>query len=120
MVVPNVKIVVTVNVDNMKKEKSLRFNEGKPKWSYVHFASLIPMVRVLMFGAEKYAPMNWQKGLDLREILESQQRHLAALMDGEENDPESGLSHMGHIQCNAMFYNYHKMKQDEEHKNTKS
>lgn len=29
-----------------------------------------------------------------------------ALMDGELDDKESGLPHMGHIQCNAMFYNY--------------
>jgi len=33
-------------------------------------------------------------------------RHLSALMDGEEKDKESGISHIGHIQCNAMFYNY--------------
>lgn len=92
-------------------ERSDRFNEGKPKWSLVHFESLVPMIRVLEFGARKYAPENWKKGLDLKEILESMQRHLAALMDGEETDKESGISHMGHIQCNAMFYNYHKSKQ---------
>ena len=95
-------------------EKSDRFNEGKPRWGLVHFESLVPMIRVLEFGAKKYSPENWKKGLDLREILESMQRHLAALMDGEEIDKESGISHMGHIQCNAMFYNYHKSKQDNE------
>lgn len=89
-------------------EKGLRYNKDKRKWSYVHFKSLEPMIEVLEFGAKKYAPFNWQKGLDLKEILESMQRHLAALMDGEEIDPESGISHVGHIQCNAMFYNYHK------------
>lgn len=94
------------------EEKSLRFNNGKPRWSLVHYESMIPMIRVLEFGADKYAPENWKKGLDLKEILESMQRHLAALMDGEEFDKESGVSHMGHIQCNAMFYNYHKNKLD--------
>lgn len=64
------------------------------------------MVRALEFGAQKYAPENWKKGLDKKEILESMMRHLVAIMDGEENDQESGISHMGHIQCNAMFYNY--------------
>jgi hypothetical protein len=88
--------------------KADRFNEGKPKWSLVHFGSLIPMIRVLEFGAKKYSPDNWKKGMDTKEILESMQRHLAALIDGEEVDFESGISHMGHIQCNAMFYNYHK------------
>lgn len=88
------------------KEKAMRFNNGKLKWSYVHFGSLEPMVRVLMYGAEKYAPENWKKGLDMKEILESMQRHLCSLLDGEVIDPESGLPHMGHVQCNAMFYNY--------------
>lgn len=91
-----------------------RFNEGKPKWSLVHFDSLIPMIRVLEFGANKYAPNNWMKPMDTKEILESMQRHLAALFDGEIYDKESGISHMGHIQCNAMFYNYHIKKLNNE------
>ena len=87
--------------------KAMRFNDGKLKWSLVHFKSLEPMVKVLMFGAKKYDAHNWKKGLDRDEILESMMRHLAAIIDGEENDPESGISHMGHIMCNAMFYQYH-------------
>lgn len=89
-----------------QKDHGLRYNDGKLKWSYVHFESLEPMVRVLMFGAQKYQPFNWQKGLKKDEILESMQRHLAKLIDGEQNDPESGLPHIGHIMCNAMFYQY--------------
>jgi hypothetical protein len=34
-------------------------------------------------------------------------RHLIALLDGEELDSESGLPHIGHIMCNAMFHSYH-------------
>lgn len=64
------------------------------------------MIQVLEFGATKYEPFNWQRGLDKREILESLQRHLAKLFDGEEIDTESGLHHIGHIMCNAMFYSY--------------
>lgn len=86
--------------------KALRYNAGKAKWSLVHFESMLPMVQVLEFGAKKYAPDNWKKGLDKKEILESMMRHLAALMDGQDVDPESGIHHIGHIQCNAMFYSY--------------
>ena len=88
------------------KSKADRFNDGKLKWSLVHWGSLKPLVQVLMFGAEKYSPDNWKKGLDKKEILESMTRHLTALMDGETHDPESGLHHIGHILCNAMFYSY--------------
>jgi len=93
------------------EEKSLRFNDGKLKWSYVHFKSLEPMIHVLMFGAQKYTPNNWMIKLDRKEILESSMRHLTDLLDGEEIDKESGLPHAGHIQCNMMFYNYHTEKE---------
>lgn len=94
----------------MQKNSALRYNKGKLKWSLIHWKSLEPMVRVLEFGCRKYSPHNWKKGLNKEEILESMMRHLTALLDGEENDPESKISHMGHIMCNAMFYNFFNKK----------
>jgi len=87
--------------------KADRYNEGKTKWGLIHWPSIEPLAKVLMFGANKYAPENWKKGLNRTEILESAQRHLIALFNGEENDKESGLSHAGHIMCNMMFYTFH-------------
>jgi hypothetical protein len=86
-----------------------RFNTGKLKWSLVSWMALAPMVRVLMFGAEKYDDHNWKKGLKYTEVCESLQRHINAFIEGEENDPESKLSHVGHILCNAMFLSYMSM-----------
>lgn len=83
-----------------------RFNTGKLKWSLVSWRALAPMVQVLMFGAEKYDDHNWKKGLKFTEVTESLQRHLNAFIEGEDNDPESKLSHVGHILCNAMFLSY--------------
>ena len=68
--------------------------------------ALEPMVRVLMFGAKKYDDHNWKKGLNWTEICESLQRHMNAFLDGEDNDKESKLYHVGHILCNAMFLSY--------------
>ena len=87
-------------------EKGDRLNQGKPKWSLVPQSALIPMVQVLEYGATKYAPYNWAKGLPITEIYESLKRHLDAFMEGEDNDPESTLSHIGHIQCNALFLSW--------------
>jgi hypothetical protein len=87
----------------------LRYNTGKLKWSLVSWKALEPMVRVLMFGAEKYDSHNWKKGLEYTEVCESLQRHLNAFIDGENDDPESKLSHVGHILCNAMFLSYMSM-----------
>jgi hypothetical protein len=83
-----------------------RWNKGKPQWSLVHFKSFEQMVRVLEFGATKYAPYNWAKGLSVKEILESTLRHTMALLGGEDNDPETGLPHYAHMQCNDMFLAY--------------
>lgn len=88
-------------------DKALRYNEGKVQWSLVDFPSLEPMVRVLEFGMKKYAKDNWKKHMDLDKILDSTMRHIAALNSGESIDPESGLPHIGHIMCNAMFYSFH-------------
>jgi len=93
--------------------EAMRFNEGKVQWALVHFKSLEPMVRVLEFGAKKYAPNNWKKGLPDRQVMESMQRHLAAMIDGEENDSETGLPHVGHIMCNCMFLSYQQLQRHE-------
>lgn len=85
------------------KKEGLRFNQDKPKWSLVPQSALLPMVKVLEFGAKKYAPQNWMKGLSVVEICESMKRHLDAFMEGEDNDKESLISHIGHLQCNALF-----------------
>lgn len=84
------------------EDKGKRHNKGKPKWSLIPQSALLPMVEVAEFGAQKYDPWNWSKGLSVTEICESLKRHLDAFMEGQTNDPESGKSHVGHIQWNAM------------------
>lgn len=87
-------------------EQALRYNENKRKWSMVDFESLEGMVKVLENGALKYNRDNWKKGMPVTEVIESLLRHTFTLLKGEENDKESGLSHISHIQCNAMFIDY--------------
>lgn len=97
----------------MKEQKAERDNDGKLQWSLVDFDSLEDMVKVLEFGAKKYAANNWKKGLETTKIVESLIRHLTAYLNGENNDSESGLPHTGHILCNAMFLSYiHKFMPD--------
>lgn len=94
-------------------EQGDRKNENKLRWSLVDFESLKPMVEVLEFGAKKYDDHNWKKGLKTTEICESLIRHLTAYMNGEDNDLESGLPHVGHIMCNAMFLSHmHEFKKE--------
>lgn len=107
--IADAQTTIAITEEPEEGKSSDRFNEGKPQWSMVHFASLEPLVRTLEYGAKKYSKDNW-KGNPVggpTQHLESLSRHLFALMDGEENDPESGLPHIGHIMANAMFYSYH-------------
>jgi hypothetical protein len=89
-----------------EEKRALRYNQGKLKWSLVDWKCLEPMVEVLEVGAQKYESHNWKKGLPVTEVSESLIRHMFAFMNGEDNDPESGKSHLGHVMCNAMFLIY--------------
>lgn len=80
-----------------------RNNQGKLRWSLLDMKTLEGLVKVLMMGAEKYSDYNWQKGLPINEVYESLMRHLVSFMNGEDNDSESGLSHLDHALCNIYF-----------------
>jgi hypothetical protein len=58
---------------------------------------------VLTFGAKKYAAHNWRGGFDYSRLIGANLRHILAFNDGEDNDPESGLSHMAHAGCCTLF-----------------
>lgn len=90
----------------MYKEKAKRNNKDKLKWSLVDFNSFEDMVKALEYGAKKYDMHNWKKGLLITEVADSMLRHLFSFLEGEDNDKESGISHIGHIQANAMFLSY--------------
>lgn len=55
------------------------------------------------YGAQKYAPWDWAKGMPWSVPVACMMRHLLALQRGEEIDPESGLPHIGHLMCNALM-----------------
>ena len=87
-------------------QQALRYNQGKLEWSLVDFDSLEGLVRVLEYGAHKYARNNWKKGMPVTQVSESLMRHLFAFLRGEDVDPESGCRHLSHVMCNTMFLEY--------------
>lgn len=81
----------------------IKHDAGKPRAELLPSAPLLAIAEVLTFGAQKYAPHNWRKGFDQSRLIGAAMRHLLAYNDGEDTDPESGLSHMAHAGCCVLF-----------------
>lgn len=63
--------------------------------------------KVLTFGAKKYADNSWQNLPNFwNRYKGALLRHLTAIDKGELIDPESGLPHIDHILCNAVFLDW--------------
>ena len=59
----------------------------------------------LLYGARLYGRSNWREaGVRASVYVSACQRHLAAWFEGEDNDPDSGLPHLGHaLACLAIL-----------------
>lgn len=80
-----------------------KFDQDKPRMELLSSAAMIEVAKVLGFGAKKYDPWNWAKGISYSRIIGAAMRHMAAWKDGEDKDPESGLNHLAHAMCGLMF-----------------
>lgn len=81
-----------------------KYDAGKARWDLLPFDAVAGIVDVLTYGATKYAPEGWRKVPDARaRYTAALLRHLAAWRGGERLDPESGLPHLAHVACNAVF-----------------
>lgn len=79
-----------------------RFNAGKLRYDLIPPDALADVARVYTYGANKYEPRNWEKGLSWSDTLASLERHVQAFKAGEDRDAESGLPHMAHVAWNAL------------------
>ena len=60
------------------------------------------IAKALQLGGNKYHPWNWRKArVGRMTYAHAIKRHLDAWIDGEDNDPESGLSHIAHVAASA-------------------
>lgn len=89
--------------------KGLRYDANKLGLHLLPVLALGEVAAVLDYGQKKYssdsydATDNWRKGLKWRATVGSLLRHSFAFLRGEDRDPESGLLHMAHAACNALF-----------------
>lgn len=97
------------------KGKGQKLDSAKPMWDLLPWEELEEVVKVLTFGAKKYAPENWQKVENgERRYRAAAFRHLAEIGKGVWQDAETGLSHYSHVICCALFASWHGKKSKKE------
>ena len=83
--------------------EAVKHDQGKVPYDLLPTSALHGVAEVLGFGAKKYAPNNWRKGMGWSRLVGAALRHLTAWNDGEDKDPESNLSHLKHAACCIAF-----------------
>ena len=81
----------------------MKYDAGKAPISLIDRHAIEEIAAVLAFGANKYAAHNWRNGISYSRLIDAALRHLFAFADGEDNDPESNLSHIAHAGCCVVF-----------------
>lgn len=80
-----------------------KLDTGKDPWHLAPWDAFRCVVSVLAFGAKKYAPRNWEKGMAWSRLFSATQRHLTAWWQREGDDPDTGYSHLWHAGCCVVF-----------------
>lgn len=71
-------------------------------FSVIPTAALLHLGEVMKLGANKYGPFNWRDTpVPAETYVDAIGRHLLSWQDGEDNDPESGMSHLAHIMASC-------------------
>lgn len=100
-----------------------KYDEGKVPIDLVATDWIEGTARILQFGATKYAPYNWSKGMLWSRVFSATLRHLYKWWRGEKVDPETGESHLYHASCCLMFlseYELHSLGEDDRPTYTKN
>lgn len=85
-------------------EQGRKDDAGKLDWTLLPIEPTEDVIRVLAFGAAKYARDNWRLVPDAKNRYTAAAiRHIVAHQKGEQNDPESGLPHLAHAACCLLF-----------------
>lgn len=92
-----------VRKNTNKEVGGVKHDLGKVPLDLLPMAALMEVGEILRFGAEKYAPYNWAKGMSYSRLIAASLRHIFAFNQGEDLDPETKRSHLAHALCCLLF-----------------
>jgi hypothetical protein len=82
----------------------VKYDSGKPRFGLIPPYAIEEVAKVLTVGAQKYSPNNWKYVENGQaRYVDAMSRHLNSFIKGESTDPETGLHHLAHAICCAMF-----------------
>lgn len=84
-------------------EPGKKYDSGKSPLDLLPTYPLLEIAKVLDFGAKKYEKQNWRKGMSWSRLIGAALRHITAWNEGEDLDPETGLSPLAHASCCLLF-----------------
>lgn len=90
----------------------MKFDDEKLRWDLLPYDAIEKIVEIMTHGANKYAPNNWRK-VAIERYQGALMRHFTADINGEVIDKDSGLLHVAHMACNALFILWLRMKEQE-------
>ena len=86
-----------VTVDPPKNDPKAAFGNAKPSVSCIPPVAIFAMGQAMQSGADKYGAFNWRSTtVNASVYYNAVQRHLMAWWDGQESDPDTAASHLGH------------------------
>jgi hypothetical protein len=90
--------------EHSQEPGGVKQDSAKVPLELIPYDALLEVAKVLDFGAKKYAARNWEQGISVSRVFAACMRHAWALFLGEDDDPETGLSHAAHLACEALFW----------------
>ena len=84
-------------------DEGKKHDAGKLPHHLLPFDAVNDISEVLQFGMEKYGPRNWELGMEWSRPFSAMMRHMWAWWMGQDNDDETGLSHLSHAACCLIF-----------------
>tara|TARA_B100000780_G_scaffold175895_1_gene123227 strand:- start:589 stop:1056 length:468 start_codon:yes stop_codon:yes gene_type:complete len=100
------KMIETISSPNWREEAPIKFvkdDNAKTRYDLLPPELLEETAKVLTFGAQKYSAHNWAQGASWSRYFSAMMRHMWAWWRGEDNDPETGFSHLAHAACCLSF-----------------
>lgn len=91
----------------------IKYDGDKVPLDLLPMDALMEVGEILKFGAEKYAPYNWAFGMVYSRLIAASLRHIFSFNKGEDNDPETGRSHIAHAICCLLFLMEYEKKRNE-------